>query len=69
MLWQSNVGEDQELPDVVLESIWSENIALSVLLITIIPFFSSVVGLTLSCFESTDTWCELLLSHEALPWI
>lgn len=54
MLWQSNVGEDQELPDVVLESVWSENIAPSVLLITIIPFFSSVVGLTLSCFKSAD---------------
>lgn len=66
---QSDAEGDQVLSDAVRTSVWSENIALSVLRITITPFFSSIVGLMLSCFVSADTWWVLLLSHEALPWI
>lgn len=66
MLWQREAGEGPELSEVVLVSVWSENTALSVLLMTIIPFLSSVVGLLLPCFESVTISAELPLKTG--PW-
>lgn len=80
MLWQREAEGGQEVSEFVLVSVWSENTALSVLLMTTIPFLSSVSGLLLSCFESvtvsaagvpleTDPCWEQLVSHDALPRI